>query len=170
MAVIDERDSISVNEVISDRKANKFLFLLWFAKNWFLERFASIAPIPSWRVWLHRQRGIKIGKNVYIGYDVTFDRIYPELITIEDYVEIGDKSIISAHQRGSIIFRDKYPRELKPVFLKRGAWIMPGVIIVPGITIGEMAVVATGSVVTKDVPGKHMVAGVPAKIIKKLDD
>src|SRR5689334_1301505 len=102
MAVIDERDSISVAEVISDRKANKFLFLLWFAKNWFLERAASIAPIPSWRTWLHRQRGIKIGKNVYIGYDVTFDRIYPELITIEDYVEIGDKSIISSHQRGSL--------------------------------------------------------------------
>jgi len=170
MRVIDERDSISVAEVISDRKANKFFFLLWFAKNWLLERFAAIAPIPSWRVWLHRQRGIKIGKNVYIGYDVTFDRIYPELIAIEDYVEIGDKSIITSHQRGSIIFRDKYPRELKPVFIRRGAWIMPGVIVIPGITVGEMSVVATGSVVTKDVPPKTMVAGVPAKILKNLED
>lgn len=168
--MINERDSISVKEVIADRKANKFLFLLWFGKNWFLERMAAIAPIPSWRVALHRCRGIIIGKNVYIGYDVTFDRIYPELITIEDYVEIGDKSIISAHERGSIIFRDKYPRKLKPVLLKRGAWIMPGVIIIPGVTVGEMSVIATGSVVTKDVPSKKMVAGVPAKIIKDLDE
>ncbi|MDD3877301.1 MAG: acyltransferase [Bacteroidales bacterium] len=168
--MISDRDSISVNEVIKDRKANKFLFYFWFAKNWFLERLAVAAPIPSWRVAFHRWRGIKIGKNVYIGYDVTFDRIYPELITIEDYVEIGDKSIISAHERGSIIFRDKYPRKLKPVHLKRGAWVMPGVIIIPGITIGEMAVVATGSVVTKDVPSKKLVGGVPAKIIKDLED
>ena len=165
----NDRDTQSVNEVVKDRKANKFLFLLWFAKNWFLERMASIAPVPTWRVTLHRWRGIKIGKNVYIGYDVTFDRIYPELITIEDYAEIGDKCIITAHSRGSILFRDIYKRELKPVNIKRGAWIMPGVIIVPGVTIGEMAVIATGAVVTKDVPAKNLAGGVPAKVIKHLD-
>ncbi|TAL62393.1 MAG: acyltransferase [Bacteroidetes bacterium] len=164
----NERDAVSVNEVVKDRKENKFLFFLWFAKNWFLERMAAVAPVPTWRVTFHRWRGIKIGKNVYIGYDVTFDRIYPELITIEDYAEIGDKCIISAHSRGSILFRDIYKRELKPVFIKRGAWIMPGVIIVPGVTIGEMAVIATGAVVTKDVPGRHLAGGVPAKIIKEL--
>lgn len=165
----NERDKISVNEVIKDRKANKFLFLLGFAKNWFLERMASVAPVPTWRVTFHRWRGINIGKNVYIGYDVTFDRIYPELITIEDYAEIGDKCIISAHSRGSILFRDIYKRELKPVLIGRGAWVMPGVIIVPGVTIGEMSVVATGAVVNKDVPTKTLVAGVPAKVIKHLD-
>jgi acetyltransferase-like isoleucine patch superfamily enzyme len=168
MAIYSERDQSAVKEVIKDRHANKFLFFLWFIRNWHLERWASIAPVPSWRVKFHRWRGVKIGKNVYIGYDVIFDRIYPEQIRIDDYVEIGDRSIISAHQRGSMILRDVYKREIKPVHIQMGAWIMPGVIITPGVTIGELAVVATGAVVTKDVPSKHLVAGVPAKVIKNL--
>jgi acetyltransferase-like isoleucine patch superfamily enzyme len=168
--MIDNRDKISAKEVIEDRKENKFFFYIKFARNWFLERIASVAPVPTWRVFFHRMRGIKIGKNVYIGYDVIFDRLYPESIHIEDYAEIGDRCIITAHQRGSVLFRDKYPREIKPVYIKRGAWIMPGVIIIPGITIEEMSIVATGSVVTKNVPYKHLVAGVPAKILKNLDD
>lgn len=166
----DERDKYAFNEVIKDRHANKLLFYLWFLKNWFLERLASVAPVPTWRVILHRWRGIKIGKNVYIGYDVIFDRIYPEQIIIEDYVEIGDRTIISAHQRGSMILRDKYKREIKPVHIKKGAWIMPGVIITPGVIVGEMSVIATGAVVNKDVPSLHLVAGVPAKVIKKLEE
>jgi acetyltransferase-like isoleucine patch superfamily enzyme len=170
MAIYNERDQYAVGEVIKDRRANKFVFYLWFAKNWLLERWASIAPVPTWRVTFHRWRGVKIGKNVYIGYDVIFDRIYPEQISIGDYVEIGDRTIISAHQRGSMILRDVYKREIKPVTIEMGAWIMPGVIITPGVRIGELAVVATGAVVTKDVPAKHLVAGVPAKIIKALED
>ena len=72
----------------------------------------------------HRLKGINIEKNVYIGYYVIFDRIYPEEITIEDHVEIGDRTIISAHQ-GNLVNRDNYPREIKPVTIKKGAWIMP---------------------------------------------
>ena len=45
---------------------------------------------------------------------------------------------------------------------------MPNVIIAPGVTIGDYAVIATGSVVTKDVPAKSLVAGVPAKVVKDL--
>ena len=165
----DDRDSNALNEVLNDRKRNKIFFLFWFAKNWFLERLAAIAPIPTWRVKLHRWRGIIIGKNVYIGYYVIFDRIYPEQIIIEDYVEIGDRCIISAHSRGSMIMRDKYERKIDPVNIKKGAWIMPGVIITPGVKIGEMAVVATGAVVNKEVETRTLVAGVPAKKIKNLN-
>ena len=45
---------------------------------------------------------------------------------------------------------------------------MPSVIIAPGVTIGDEAVIATGSVVTKDVPPRVLVAGVPAKVMKDL--
>ena len=164
----DFRDQQALKEVLDDRRKNKLLFLLWFAKNWFLERFATVAPVPSWRVMLHRWRGIHIGKNVYIGYDVIFDRIYPEQITIQDFVEIGDRCIISAHQRGSLILRDVYKREIRQVLIEKGAWIMPGCIIAPGVRIGELAVIATGAVVNKDVPPKQLFGGVPAKFIKQL--
>lgn len=60
-------------------------------------------------------RGINIGENVYIGYDVIFDRIHPEKITMSDYAEIGDRCIISAHKRGTKPLLYKYPRRVKPV-------------------------------------------------------
>jgi acetyltransferase-like isoleucine patch superfamily enzyme len=167
--MIDERDKVSSAEVISSKKGKKLFFYFWVIKNWFIDRLAAIAPVPSWRVWLHRLKGINIGKNVYIGYYVIFDRIYPEEITLEDYVEIGDRSIISAHQRGSLVNREKYPREIKPVIIKKGAWIMPGSIIIPGITIDIMSIVATGSVVTKNIPAYELWGGVPSKKLKSLN-
>lgn len=52
----------------------------------------------------------------------------------------------------------------------KGVWIMPNVVIAPGIIIGGEAVVATGSVVTKDVLPQCLVGGVPAKVLKDLSD
>ena len=51
-----------------------------------------------------------------------------------------------------------------------GVWIMPNVVIAPGVTIGDEAVIATGSVVTKDVPPRSLAAGVPAKVVKNLSE
>jgi len=65
--------------------------------------------------------------------------------------------------------RDKYERKIAAVNINKGAWIMPGVIITPGVKIGEMAVVATGAVVNKEVEARTLVAGVPGKKIKKLE-
>ncbi|MFY9131504.1 MAG: acyltransferase [Candidatus Methanoculleus thermohydrogenotrophicum] len=113
-------------------------------------------------------RGINIGKEVYIGYDVIFDRIHPEYITIEDYAEIGDRCIISAHQRGTKTLMDKYPRTVKPVRIGRGAWMAPGCIVIQGVDIGENSVIGTGSVVLWDIPAGTVVMGNPARPMKKL--
>lgn len=167
--MISKRDRIAFQEAVDFEKTGRIRFILRFFKNWLLERIASSFPIPSWRVKLHKMRGIIIGNNVYIGYDVIFDRIHPELITIEDYAEIGDRCIISTHSRGSLLLRDSYARESKAVIIKKGAWIAPACIILQGITIGEQAVVGTGSVVTKDIPSLSVSVGVPAKVIKVLN-
>jgi acetyltransferase-like isoleucine patch superfamily enzyme len=55
-----------------------------------------------------------------------------------------------------------------PVTIKKGVWIGCGVTILGGVTIGEYSVVAAGAVVTRDVPSYSVVAGVPAKIIRKI--
>jgi len=167
--MISNRDRIALGEAVKQSNTSVFVFITRFAKNWVLERLASSFPIPSWRVKLHSWRGINIGKNVYIGYDVIFDRIHPEFITIEDYVEIGDRSIISAHSRGSLLLRDVYPRKTEKVRIEKGAWIAPACIILQGVTIGARSVIGTGSVVTKSIPPYSVAVGVPAKVIKKLD-
>jgi len=167
--MISERDRIAFREAVKQSNTNGVLFIARFAKNWVLERLASSFPIPSWRVNLHRLRGINIGKNVYIGYDVIFDRIHPEFITIEDYVEIGDRSIVSVHSRGSLLLRDAYPRETAKVRIERGAWIAPACILLQGVTIGEQSVIGTGAVVTKSIPPFSVAVGVPAKVIKVLN-
>ena len=56
----------------------------------------------------------------------------------------------------------------KEIHIKRNAWIGARVKILPGVTIGENAIVGTGSVVTKDIPDNCVAVGVPAKIVKEV--
>lgn len=167
--MFSDRDKINYGEVAEHYSSNNILFGIRYAKNWFLERLASICPVPSWRVKLHRMRGVNIGKNVYVGYDVLFDRIYPDLITIEDYVEISDKCIRSAHSRGSLTTRDAYPRTIAPIIIRRGAAINPGCIITQGVEIGENSIIGVGSVVTRNISKNSLALGYPARVVKKLD-
>ena len=117
-----------------------------------------------------RWSGVHVGKRVYIGHDCLFDRAFPKQITIGDDTAIGDRSTITAH--GCIPtqtpLKEIYPLTVKPVNIGNRVWIMPNVTIIYGVTIGDEAVVATGAVVTRDVPPRTLVAGVPAKIIKQL--
>lgn len=167
--MISNRDKKAFREAVQESNSGFIKFIFKFGINWCLERLALSFPIPSIRVKFHRMRGVRIGKDVYIGYDVFIDRIHPELIEIEDYVEIGDKSIITAHSRGTFLLRDRYPRTTAKVVIKKGAWIAPGCIIIQGVTVGERAVIGTGSVVNKDIPDNCVAVGVPAKVIKKLE-
>lgn len=105
---------------------------------------------------------IKIGDNSAIG-----DRTE---IHAGKYVEIGSNCNISWDV--CIMDRDYHkfnsPKEvIKPVIIKDKVWIGCNSIIMKGVTIGEGAVVAAGSVVTKDVPAKAVVGGNPAKVIKE---
>jgi acetyltransferase-like isoleucine patch superfamily enzyme len=58
--------------------------------------------------------------------------------------------------------------DLRPVHLERNCWLGANVTILPGITVGENAIVGAGAVVTKDVPANTVVVGNPARIIRKL--
>ena len=105
----------------------------------------------------------RIGKNVFINHDCTFLDIGG--ITLEDDVLIGPKVslITESHplnptERKSLL--------VNPVVIKRNAWIGAGATILPGVTVGENAVVASGAIVSKDVPANTVVAGIPAKVIK----
>lgn len=137
-----------------------------------LQFFAMYFPMtPVARVWLQKRRGVKIGKNVFFGPEVIIDPAFPHLITIEDDVSLAGRNILLAHSDPTLPIREEKLIEPKiaPIKVERGAWVTAGVIILPGVTIGKNSVVAAGAVVTKDVPPYTIVAGIPAKVIKKLE-
>ena len=95
--------------------------------------------------------GVHIGDNVFIGHNVTF---------------INDKYPRSANPDGSM--QTEADWGVVETFIKKGASVGSSSTILCGVTVGENAIVGAGAVVTKDVPPNTVVAGVPAKIVKKL--
>jgi acetyltransferase-like isoleucine patch superfamily enzyme len=86
---------------------------------------------------------------------------------IEDDVMIGPKVNLITENH-PLEPGDRKTVLLKPIVVKRNAWIGAGATILPGVTIGENAVVAAGAVVRRDVAPNSVVAGVPAKVVKSL--
>lgn len=108
---------------------------------------------------------ITIGKNVFINFDCTFLGLGG--ITIEDDVLIGPKvSLITENH--PLNPEERKGLTGKPIVIKKNAWIGANATILPGVTIGENAVVAAGAVVSKDVPDNTIVGGIPAKFIKNI--
>ena len=107
----------------------------------------------------------RFGKKVFVNYGCGFmDR---GGITIGDGVLIGPNvSLITEnHSEVPELRQHVYGR---PIVIKRKAWLGAGVTILPGVTVGENAIVAAGAVVSKDVPDNTIVGGVPAKVIRKI--
>lgn len=112
-----------------------------------------------------------IGENIHIGNHVSINPFFKCMsagnVYIDDYAQIalGVSIITNNHD-----FYDRPVLTVKDVHIKRNAWIGAGAIILPGVTIGENSIVGAGSVVTHDVEANTIVAGNPAKVIKKLDE
>jgi acetyltransferase-like isoleucine patch superfamily enzyme len=120
--------------------------------NRIFQQLARAVPgARSLRIALHRARGVHIGKNVWIGYDVVLDTSRPFAIRLEDDCVLSLRVTLLAHFR-----------EVQGVTVGRGAFVGAGALILPGVAIGEGAVVAAGSVVTRSVPPFTMVQGNPA--------
>lgn len=125
------------------------------ATNRLLQLVALHAPgATSLRVQLHRWRGVKIGRNAWIGYQALLETSHPQLIEIGDNVIISVRATLIAHFRGP-----------SGISIKNDAFIGPGVIILPNVTIGRGSVVTAGSVVSSSVPAMTVVQGNPARPI-----
>ena len=119
--------------------------------------------------------GCRVGEDVCIGHSVGVDFGNTELVIVEDYVIITNGCTISCHRRDMKDYK-KYdeawnlPYIYKPVILKKGCQLGMGTIVMPGVTIGEGAIIGARSVVTKDVPAWTIAAGSPCKVIKEIDE
>lgn len=124
---------------------------------------------PRW--W--RKMGCHVGNNVSIGHSVGCDIGNTNLIYVEDNVIITNHCILLCHRRDMTGYRKgddgtKLPYIYAPVILKKGCQLGMGTIVMPGVTIGEGAIVGARSVVTRDIPAWTIAAGSPAKVIKEI--
>lgn len=125
------------------------------------------------RPFILRRMGCKVGKGCFIGDYVRIDTSHTDMITVEDNVSIASGSRLLCHQRD---FSDFYVGDdymklgyiVKPIVLKKGCLVGMESFVMPGVTIGEGAIVGAGSLVTKDIPAWTIAAGRPAKVLKQI--
>lgn len=152
------------------RKMSKFRFIYRKIRNIILYRMAFFCPLNSWRIKMHRKRGVHIGRNVYIGQNCCIDNAYPEYIFIGDDVALTGEVTVVAHINPYAHFKDVFESKVTPIIIERGAWVGVKCTIVPGARIGECASVSAGSVVNNKVPAYTLVAGNPAKKVFEYKD
>ena len=124
-------------------------------------------------IW--RGLGCKVGKNVHIGHQVRFDFGNAERITIEDDVVLANGVTLWCHKRDMTNYRIgtkamDQPAKYGDIHLGKGCYIGLNVTIMPGVHIGEGAVIGTCALVTKDVPAWTIATGVPARVVKKIEE
>lgn len=134
-------------------------FLLFFSNSF-----------TSYKVY-EKYFGIKFGKNIRITGKVLFGS-EPYLIEMGDNITITNNVVFHTHDGGAGLFRKEYNGINVYGRVKLGSNIFIGSnsIILFGVTIGDNVVIGTGSVVTKDIPSNSVVAGVPARIVKTIEE
>lgn len=120
---------------------------------------------------------IHVGKDCFVNYHCTFLDVAP--ITLGDGVLIG-ANVTLATPNHPFLAEERLPAEYpdghhnlefaSPITIKDGCWICSSVTICGGVTIGENSIIAAGAVVNRDIPPNSIAAGIPAKVIRKIDE
>ena len=110
-------------------------------------------------------KNITVGKNVFINSGCRFQD--------QGGITIGDGALIGHNAVLATLNHDFSPEKRSsmhpaPVVIGKNVWLGANVTVVPGVTIGDNAVIAAGAVVTKDIPAGTIAAGVPAKVLREL--
>lgn len=114
-------------------------------------------------------RSTRFGRDCFVNFGCTFLAIGG--ITVEDGAFIGPHCVLATEYHPEDPAR-RHSLLTRPIVIGRNAWLGADVKVLAGVTIGENAIVAAGSVVTRDVPAGMVVAGSPARVIRpiKADD
>jgi len=129
----------------------------------------NVIPISSLRVVLLRLCGVRIGTGCYVGFNLAVDTNFPSLITICDNVTISHNCTIITHTISpAASLLSSYYHQVKPVRIDSGAWIGVNTTILPGAIIEADCFIGAGSVVSGQMPSRHLCAGNPCTPVKQL--
>jgi acetyltransferase-like isoleucine patch superfamily enzyme len=142
-----------------------------------LYRFVRLLKFPFstviarlYPVWFARRLGVRMnGKVTIYGSSYSMFSAEPFLVTLGDNVFISVDAKFICHDGGVLPFRNKYPTLdlAAPITLGSNIFVGMGAVILKGVTIGNDCIIGAYSVVTKDVPDDSIVAGNPARIVKR---
>ena len=149
------------------RKIKRFLVF-------FLRLLANNCILLNLRLLLFRLSGVKIGSDAIInmGLHIIDNYLGNGSVTIGDRVGFGPNITLitnSGPTKSNLRKIKRFSKIFGKIIICDDAWIGAGVIILPGIKIGNASVIGAGSIVTKDVPDYVIVAGNPAKIIGEIN-
>lgn len=166
----DEYGNVNFKKVI-----NRFFHNIWVKRLEMMMDWPILQPIAPRKMRAHilRKIGCHIGKHVFIGEYVHVDIWHAELIYIDDYAHITSGCRILCHQRDLTGYCvDDNAANLKyktgKVHIGKGVMLGMETMVMPGVTIGNGAIIGAKSMVTKDIPPYTIAVGSPAKVIKNI--
>ena len=137
--------------------------------------WAILEPIMprKMRPWLLRRIGCHVGKNVFIGDFVREDLQHAHMIYIDDYAHVTSDCRLLCHQRDLTNYRVGDNAALcgyktGEIHIGKGCMIGMRTMIMPGVTIGDGAIVGANSLVTKSIPPYTIATGMPARVVKAV--
>ena len=168
----EEYGQVSLGRVIKQFIGNIYRKRLEKMMDWpILEPFCP----RKLRPWLLRRMGCHVGKNVFVGDYVRVDKNHADLIYIDDYAHLTAGCRLLCHQRDLSNYHvgdnaAECGYRLGEIHIGKGVMIGMETMIMPGVTIGDGAIVGAMSLVTKDIPPYTIATGHPARVVKAIAD
>lgn len=136
------------------------------------EMFAEIGENCYIEPPLHANWGghhVHFGSNVYANFNLTL--VDDTHIYVGDYTMLGPNVVIATAGHPILPeLREKAYQYNMPVNIGKNCWLGAGVIVLPGVTIGDNSVIGAGSVVTKDIPSNVIAVGNPCRVLREISD
>ena len=138
---------------------------------WMVKQMNMTDPAENKRPRYWKKCGVDVQGHFRVGYGVYFDAGNAQHIHIEEGVWIAAQSLLLCHKRNlsDYCVGDDYnvtPYKIKDIVLKKGCCIGMRSLIMPGVTVGEGAIIGAGSVVTRDIPPYTVAVGNPTVVVK----